>query len=71
MIKLLAETPRDQKIVDALKKAGKWRSIRVEQDLFEITAIHVHYLNPWITAIDRTTKINKCTIYWHWCIWRI
>ena len=31
MIKLLAETPRDQKIVDALKKAGKWKDKKLEE----------------------------------------
>ncbi|MEM0133646.1 MAG: hypothetical protein QXU18_00245 [Thermoplasmatales archaeon] len=30
MIKLLAETPRDQKIIDALKKAEKWKDRRIE-----------------------------------------
>ena len=31
MIKLCAETPRDQKIVDALKKAGKWKDKKIEE----------------------------------------
>ena len=31
MIKLLAETPRDQKIVDVLKKAGKWKDKKLEE----------------------------------------
>ena len=29
MIKILAETPRDQKIIDALRKASKWKDKRI------------------------------------------
>ncbi len=31
MIKLLAETPRDQKIIDALRKAEKWKDRKIEE----------------------------------------
>ena len=31
MIKILAETPRDQKIIDALRKASRWKDKRIAE----------------------------------------
>ncbi len=31
MIKLFAETPRDQRIIDAMKKAEKWKDRKIDE----------------------------------------